>query len=517
MPYPLKKSFAAELLKKRQKKRPSAILVVAVIVAVIAAGYALYMRFGIKEIPTEESIVKKPSIAVLSFVDMSAEKDQEWFCDGIAEGILNALSHVSRLQVTGRTSAFAFKGKDISIPEIGRQLNVEAVLEGSILKSGNRLRITAQLINVSDGFHLWSEEYDREMKNVFDIRDEISLAIVNALKVELLGEEKIAIVKRYTEDLEAYNLYLKGNYYWQMLTTEGFDKAIECYEQALQKDPHYALAYTGLATVYFASSYWGNVPPNEAYPRAKEYVKKALEIDNTLAEAHATLGAINMNYDWNFKAAEREFKQALQLNPNSALNHLWYSTLLTLTERHDEAIYEAKLAQELDPLSSFINAMVGCTFSNASQYDKAIEELQMTLTINPNYMLTHNHLGWAYRGKSMIEEAIVEFEKAVDLSGGTSYQVAFLAITYYEFGKKEKAENLFDSLKQRQRDEYVPPMCFYLIHRARGDKDQAFEWLERACNEHDSFFPWQRVNPIESLRIPEEPRFKALLKKAGLE
>ncbi|GAH60327.1 unnamed protein product, partial [marine sediment metagenome] len=282
------------------------------------------------------------------------------------------------------------------------------VLEGSVRKSGNRLRITAQLINVADESHLWSEKYDREMEDVFAIQDEISLAIVGALKVKLLKTEKAAIVKRHTEDLEAYNLYLKGNYYWQMMTAEGFEKAIECFEQALKKDLDYALAYCGIANTYYAISYYGNVPPNEAYPRAKEYAKKALEIDNTLAEAHSVLGFINMNYEWNWKEAEREYKQALQLNPNYALTHVWYSFLLTFTERHEEAIYEAKRAQELDPLSDFLRAHVGIAFSFAGQHDRAIEELHMTLTMNPNYYLAHYYLGWAYLAKSMFEEAIAE-------------------------------------------------------------------------------------------------------------
>ncbi|MBA7689152.1 hypothetical protein ES703_97654 [subsurface metagenome] len=387
------------------------------------------------------------------------------------------------------------------------------------------MRISAQLINVADFSHLWSERYDRDMKDIFEIQDEISLAIVEALKVKLLKTEKAAIVKRYTEDLEAYNLYLKGNYYWQMMTAEGFEKAIECFEQALQKDANYALAYTGMASVYWMSSYWGNVPPHEAYPRAIEYAKKAQEIDKTLAEAHdilakshASLGVRYMNYDWNWKAAEREYKQALQLDPNYALTHMQYSFLLSFTERHEEAIAEAKRAQELDPLSSYINACAGIIFYNDGRFDEAIEVSRMTITMNPNYFSSYLFLGFAYQGKSMLEEAIAEYEKAVDLSGGTPMTVAVLASAYYEFGKKAKAEKLFDSLKQRSRDEYVPSMCFYLIHKVRGDLDQAFESLERACNEHDSYLPWFRVAPIEMFwRIPDEPRFKALLEKYGLE
>jgi len=460
--------------------------------------------------------IQKPSIAVLPFVDMSPNKDQEWFCDGISEEIINALTHIEDLRVIARTSAFAFKGKNEDIREIGKKLDVKNLLEGSIRKAGNRFRITAQLIKVEDGSHLWSERFDRDLEDVFAIQDEISMAIVEALKVRLWKTEKAGLLKRYTEDMEAYNLYLKGNYYWQMLTIEKFFKAIKYFEQALQKDPNYALAYYGMAMVYCASAYWGNVPPNEVYPKAKEYAKKALEIDSNLAEAHTPLGIINMNYDWNWKAAEREFKQALQLYPNSAFIHLNYSLILTLTDHHVDAISEAKLSRELDPLSSIINAHVSLAFIYAGQNDRAIEELKMAISINPHYFLAHHYLGCCYLEKSMFEAAIVEFEKAVELSGGAPIIVTFLAVSYYEFGNKDKVDKLFDTLKKRTRHEYVPPLCFYYIHKVRGENDHAFEWLERACNEHDSFLPWLKIAPIEKHRIPDEPRFKVLLKKAGL-
>jgi len=463
------------------------------------------------------TIKSQPSIAVLPFINMSADPEQEYFCDGMTEEIINALTHVEGLHVVARTSAFAFKGKDEDITEIGRQLRVSSLLEGSVRKTGNRLRISAQLVNVADGYHLWSDAYNRELEDVFAIQEEISLAIVEALKVKLLKTEKAAILKRYTEDLEAYNLYLKGNYYWQMLTTEGFDKAIECYEQALQKDPHYALAYNGLAMVYWASSYFGNVPSNEAYPRAKEYAKKALEIDDTLAEAYASLGYISTFYDWNWTVAEKEFKRALELNPNSSITHENYSEFLVVTGQYDEAIIEVKRARDIDPLSVYINSIVSLELFYAGMYDEAIEDLQNTITMNPNYFLSHYFLGQAYQGKSMFGEAIAEFEKAVDLSGGVPFIITDLAITFYEFGKKDKAEKLFDSLKKMSEDEYVPPTFFYLIHKVRGDMDHAFEWLERACNEHDHSLLWYREHPIDIYRIPDEPRFKALLKKAGLE
>ncbi len=457
-----------------------------------------------------------PSIAVLPFVDMSPQKDQEYFCDGIAEELINALTHVEDLHVVARTSAFSFKQMNLDVREIGRKLNVEHVLEGSVRKAGNRLRITAQLVKVMDGYHVWSEKYDRDMEDIFAIQDDISLAIVENLKIKLLKEEKEAILKRHTDDLEAYNLYLKGIYFLRMYSAEGFNNAIEYFERSLQQDPNYALAYYGLAEVYYAISYWSNVPPNEAYPRAKTYTKKALDIDETLAEAHAALGLVYAFYEWNWQSAEQELKHALRLNPNSAIIHMSYSWFLSLTKRSEEAIIEAKRAQELDPLSGIINSHVGHACIWGSQYDKAIEELQVTLKIIPDFYLAHYYLGLAYRAKSMIKEAIAQFEKAVDLHTRATFPAMILAATYFESGKKAEGEQLLERLEQRSKAEYMPAMGFFYIHLVRGERDKALEWLKKAFEERDSFLPWCRVIPIDSYRIPDEPRFQALLKKFEL-
>ncbi len=373
--------------------------------SIIIKWYLKYKDFQIVDKPKSvekyeskhpvDSPVEK-SIAVLPFVDMSPKKDQDYFCDGITEEIINALSHIESFKVIARTSAFAFKDRRVDIREIGRILGVETLLEGSIRKAGNRIRITAQLIKVADGSHIWSEHYDRNIKDVFAIQDEISLSILDNLKVKLLGEAKATITKQHSENLEAYNLYLKGTYCWQMLTIEGLEKASVYFAQALQKDPDYALAYVGLAAVLAAGASEGYVSPNEAFPKVNEYANMALKIDNTVAGAYDALGVINIFYYWNWKEAERNFKHALKINPNSSMFHLFYSFLLIITGRHEEAISEAKRAQELDPLSVYINTYTGWDFYLAGKFDRAIEEFQMILTINSNYYKTHLFLGDAY-------------------------------------------------------------------------------------------------------------------------
>jgi TolB-like protein/Flp pilus assembly protein TadD len=461
--------------------------------------------------PTVSSV--KKSIAVLPFVDMSPEKDQEYFCDGIAEEIINTLTHIENFKVIARTSAFAFKDKQVDIREIGRVLGVETLLEGSIRKADNRLRITAQLIKVADGSHIWSERYDRDMKDVFAIQDEISLAVADNLKVKLLGEIKPMAAKCHSENLEAYNLYLRGTFCYQTLTVEGLIKASEYFEQALQKAPAFALAYVGLGYVNWLSTVWGNVPPNEAYPKANEYAYRALKIDSTLAEAYSVLGNVNTFYYWNWMEAEQNFKHALQINRNSSMIHVNYSALLTFNKRHEEAISEAKRAQELDPLSGYINTRVGEAFAYAGHYDRAIEEYQAALTIHPNYYLAHAQLGNAYRAKAMFKETIAEKEKAVDLSERNPFMVASLACEYYQIGKTDKADRLFKSLSKRSANEYVPATSFYRIHIVRGEEDLALECLKRACTEHDTFLPWLRGTPI----IPEGSKYMKLLKEMGLD
>jgi serine/threonine-protein kinase len=457
-----------------------------------------------------------PSIAVLPFVNMSPEPENEYFGDGLAEELINALTHLKGLHVAARTSAFTFRGRETDIREIGKKLDVSTVLEGSVRKAGNRLRITAQLINVADGYHLWSERYDREMDDIFAIQDEITIAIIEQLKVELIGEQKETIVKHYTENLEAYDLYLRGVYYRNKLTQDGFERSIECFEKANEKDPRFVLAYASQADSYWLSSFWGNLPPRQTYPKARDAAKKAIEIDDTIGEAHASLAAIHTFYDWDWEAAEREFNRALELVPDSPDTRIYYSYYLNLMRRYDEAVAQAGKGKELDPLSGFCNTHFAHRLWQARRYDEAITEFQKWLAVEPNDWFSHHHLSHLYLEKSMIKEAIAEIDKSLELSGGVPMNVANAAMTHYRFGDKKVADRHFESLKKRASREYIQPTCFVFIHLARGETEQAFEWIKKAYEERDSFLPWFRVTPLDNMQFLSDPRIDELLDRLGL-
>jgi serine/threonine-protein kinase len=456
-----------------------------------------------------------PSIAVLPFVDMSPQRDQEYFCDGISEELLDALTKVGGLQVVSRTSSFAFKGKEQDIRKIGEQLNVTTILEGSVRKAGNRLRITAQLINVADGFHLWSEKYDREMKDIFDIQEEISRAIVEALKIKLVGEPAKHLVKRYTENLEAYNLYLKGRYFWNKRFEGGLQQAMEHFKQVIEKEPAYALAHVGLADCFIILGWFAYLAPKDAFTKAKAAVQKALEIDDRLAEAHASLGFIKFASDWDWLEAEQEFRRSIALNPNYATVHWWYAFSLVLWGRTEESLAEIKRAYELDPLSLIINTGVGLILYFAGQYDQAVGQCLKTLELDPNFGAARAYLGRALAQKSRYEEAIAEGQKALKLLG-PSFIGSWLGHTYAIAGKKDEARKLLNEMNELSKQRYVSPYQMAPIHLGIGEIDQAFALLEMAYEKRDCYLCALKVDPLfDSLRA--DPRFIELLKKVGLE
>lgn len=457
-----------------------------------------------------------PSIAVLPFVNMTVEPENEYFSDGMTEDLINALSKIKDFRVAARTSTFSFKGERIDVREIGRKLNVETVLEGSVRKAGKRLRITAQLINVRDGYHLWSEQYDKVLADVFDIQDEITMSIVDALKVQLLARENQAVQKRYTDNIEAYNLYLKGRYYWNKMTIESFRKAINHFQRAIAKDSTYALAYTGLADSFTGLGDAGlsAIPPKEAFSNAKVAVQKALEIDETLAEAHASLGHLKM-HDFDWAGAELEFKRAIKLNPNYATTYHMCGFYFALMGRHDEAITYIKRALELDPISLGINTDLGVIFYFAGQYDMAIAQYHKTLEMDPGFVRAYITLGSTYGKKGMYREGIDTYKKAMELSGDR-LKIAALGRAYALAGKKEEALKIIGELEELSQQRYVSPYCIALIYASLDEKDKAMEWLQKAYEKHVSELIYMKVDPyLENLH--SDPRFMILLKKMALD
>jgi TolB-like protein/Tfp pilus assembly protein PilF len=454
-----------------------------------------------------------PSIVVLPFANMSSDTENEYFCEGLAEELLNALAKIQGLKVAARTSAFSFKNKTVKASEIGRALNVKTILEGGVRKSGNKLRITVQLVNAADGYHLWSERYDREMQDIFDVQDEITLAVTDALKVKLLGEEKTSVLKRYTDNIKAYQLYLWGRFHANRFEPDSFQEAIRCYREAITIDPDYAPAYAGLADTYTIASF-SVLTPNEALPKAKEATKKALEIDDELAEAHTSLAIIEMYYDRNWINAEREFKRAIEFNAGDAYAHNWYGWFLGLMKRFDESMIELKLAQTLDPLSSQPNAAIGNLYYWMRQPDRAIEEYRKVLEISPNFNVVRCFLGEAYIRKGDLPAGLTEFQKAWE---ATKDPISLALIGYAQAiaGNHDEARETLKSLKKLSDVRYIAPFELAIIFVGLGDMDQAFVWLEKAYQEHSVWLPWLGVDPkFDNLR--SDPRFNDLLRRMNL-
>jgi serine/threonine-protein kinase len=456
----------------------------------------------------------KNSIAVLPFTDLSPEKDQEYFCDGMTEELISVLAKVDELKVASRTSAFQFKGERQDIRQIGDKLKVGNVLEGSIRKAGNRVRITAQLINVQDGYEIWSEKFDRDVEDIFAIQEEISLAIVDSLKVNILKEEREALVKRSTQNAEAYKLYLKGRYFWNRRYEGGLQKSIEFFNQAIEKDPRYALAYAGIADSYSLLAHYGFLPPREASPKAKAAAEKAIEIDNHLAEGHASLGRIKLHYDWDWSAAEKELKRALELNPRYATGLEWYALYLMIMGRFDEAIAEAKKALELDSLSLIINAVLGGVYYFAGMLPESIEQFRRTIEIDPQFSVTYLFQAGALEAMGREKEAVDSLKKLVMLTGKSPFALGYYGGALALAGQKDQALKILDDLEQLSRKRFVSPLYIAMVYIGFDDKDKAFEYLEKAYEERESFMAFIHTWPqFQGLR--SDPRYEALVKKMG--
>jgi len=451
------------------------------------------------------------SVAVLPFVNMSADKNDEYLSDGMTEELINALAKVPGLRVPGRTSCFAFKGKneDDIFRKVGEQLHVNAVLEGSVRKAGDKLRITAQLINVADGYHLWSEDYDGDVRDIFTFQSNVAQRVVEALQIKLGVEAARALAKKPTENPEAHRLYLLGRYEFGKYSEAGWTSSIRYYEQALKLDPNYALAYCGLADTY---AYMGGVvmPSKEAVAKEKEFAQKALELDPELPEAHLSLAcALAGAFDW--RNAQVEFDRAIELNPNLAWAYEIYAWFLGGLGRLDEAIAKDKKAIELDPLNSFFQAAMAYFLYHARRYDDAIVQARETLKLDPASTLAHHLLGCCLLWKGDTAGAIAEFQRSKIMVAGAWYQ-GLLGYAYAISGDRPKAEQILRELEQMAKRQYVSTTAFADIHLGLGEKEKAFDWLDKSYQDQESACWYLKVDPIyDSVR--NEPRFQALIQK----
>ncbi|MCP4723684.1 MAG: hypothetical protein GY863_01545, partial [bacterium] len=472
----------------------------------------------IEEEETELPESQEKSIAVLPFANMSADPDQEYFCDGMAEEIINALTHIEQLKVIARTSAFMFKGKNEDMREIGKKLDVGHLLEGSVRKSGNRLRITAQLIKVSDGSHLWSEKYDRELEDVFEIQDEISLAIVDNLKVKLLGADKDVLVKHYTENMEAYDLYLKGKYTLNISTEKSMSQGIECFRKAIEIDPDFTLAYTGLSYHYYWSAMLGFISPDDAYKQSKDVGYKALQLDRDLDEAHISMANIHLFYEWDWKNAEKEYRIALEINPRNPNAHTNLSPLLTAVGREEEAIFHCRKAVELDPLSPMTNIYYGCMLCLLGNFDDSIIQLEKLLQLLPNFVFAHAELAWNYAFLGQYEEALSECEKVNELGLESFWMRSTIANVYAISGRKDKAVETIEDLQKVSKSHYMDSFNYAVIYAGLGEKDLSFENLKKAYQERSmQIYSLHIFKRTWFKSIADDPRYKELLIKMDLD
>ena len=464
---------------------------------------------------TPRAADERPSVAVLPFANLSVDPEQEFFCDGMAEEIINALAQVERLRVVARTSAFAFKGKHEDMRVIGRALDVGAIVEGSVRKAGDRLRITAQLIDVSDGSHLWSERFDRRLEDVFEIQEEIALAIVDKLEVKLLGNERAAVVKRPTDNLDAYDAYLKAWYHWNELTPEGYVRSRQCFEEAMKIDPEFAGACAGLATWYLSQSFWAEISPEDALAVAMPLLERALRLDDRSPLVHAITGMARGCFERDWASAERSFVKAIEYGPNAVEPHAQYGMMLLLRGRFDEALTEVRLAQKLDPLSPVWSAWACAWRALAGEPEEGIRGLENVVAMHPHHWIPHYHLGFLYMGRDRVEEARAENEKAVELSGGVSAAITQLACCHYLLGDTGHGDELFEALQQRARASYVPPTFLAWVHLTRGEIDDALEQLHEAVRGKDPWLPFNRL--MASVFHPGgDPRIDALLEEQEL-
>ena len=482
----------------------------ALIVAVLAIS--IYWTARSRSRAPDPRGIELSSIAVLPFADLSPERDQEYFCDGMTEEIIDALSKIGGIRVVARTSSFAFKGKQQDIREIGRKLNVATVLEGSVRKDGNRLRVTAQLNSVADGYHLWSETYERELKDVFTVQDEISKAIVNTLQLKLTTRHK---QPSSPENVETYELYLQGRYHWSRWRTDGAEQAINSFQAAIQKDPKYAEAYAGLAYSYCWLGFFGALPPNEAMPKARQAAEKAIALDDSVAAAHTALAYVKALYEFDWPGAGRDFQRAIQLNAGDSDAHFGYGIVyLAPLGRFEEAVHEMQVARDLDPLSPIEATYLGLAYQFAGKRAEAIAQYRRALDLDPNFVEARFHLSYAYLDQTTPPEFYAELGRATGQAPDSRIDLvrAFgLALEK----KKAEALRLVHKWESPPSGVFVRSTSIANVYAVLGDKEQMYAWLDRAYADRDGMLAYTNEQGCYR-RFASEPRFLALEQKLGL-
>ena len=497
------------------RQRAVVFTVAASILLISLAAVFLIVNKGNKTENGEGARPAVRSIAVLPFKPLGPEGGvEEYIRIGMADALVTRLGKIEQLTVRPTSAIQKYMDLNQNPVAAGRELRVDSVLEGRIQKSEERVRVTMQLVQVQDGVSLWTEKFDAKFTDILTVQDRISDQVARVMTLRLTAREKEQLNKHGTGDSEAYQAYLKGRYFWNKRTSEGFKKAIEYFQQAIASDPSYAAAYSGLADCYNLSSEYEGFPPKEAFPRAREAATKALELDETLAEAHVSLAYTLTNYEWDWAGAEREFKRAIELNPNYATAHQWYGEFLMAMGRFDEARAALKRAQEIDPISPIINAEQGLPFYYARHYDQAIEQFHKALEIVPEFVPLRHYLYSAYIQKGMGEEALAEAIIIRNLTGASPEAIAALKEAYAESGIKGISHHEFAKFKERLRYTYVSPYSIAGYYARFGDKDQTFAWLERAYQERDRFLIFLKVDFWDNIR--SDPRFTDLLRRMKL-
>jgi TolB-like protein/Flp pilus assembly protein TadD len=481
-------------------------LLIALVSSVLVIALFAYFSIFAKAHPID-------SIAVLPFTNMSSDPNTEYLSAGLTESLINNLSQSHSLKVMSRNSVFKYSGQEADPKRVGRELGVHGVVTGRIVQRGDTISINVELIDARDDTQVWGEQFNRRMSDLSSLQEEISRQVSDKLQLRLSGDDEGRLKKRQTDDAEAYQLYLKGRFYWNKRTEEGLKKALSYFNQAIERDPSYALAYAGLADCYALLYEYSATPSKDLYPKAKAAALRALELDESLAEAHTSLAAA-YEYAWNWNEAAKQYERAIELNQNYETAHHWYSAYLISRRQFDEAIRQAQRAVDLDPLSLIINTALGRALHSAKRYDEAIEQLRKTLDMDPNFAEAHFHLGLAYEGKGSYDDATRELTKAAELFGDKS-MLAWVGRAYALSGRRTEALKILEDMINLSKQQQVPPYPIASLYATLGEKDRAFEWLEKVYQERNYYVVFLNVDPaLDSLR--SDARFSDLLGRIGL-